>query len=65
MLPIWEQGPDDIFGEGSVCGARGRDRRSALPLLSYGLIITILMLVISSQAKRTPSRPKPLILLPP
>ena len=33
--------------------------------LDYGLIITILMLVISSQAKRTPSRPRPLILLPP
>ena len=33
--------------------------------LVYGLIITILMLVISSHAKRTPSRPRPLILFPP
>lgn len=39
--------------------------RAAKSERGYGLIITILMLVISSQAKRTPSRPSPLILLPP
>ena len=50
-------------GESPAAGSPPADR--CIALLRYGLIITILMLVISSQAKRTPSRPRPESLFPP
>ncbi len=46
-----------------MSGSRSSNSTRKTP--SYGFITTILMLVISSTANRTPSRPRPLSLLPP